>query len=47
VVPFELANLIIQPGEMVQSEITSAQAVTLGIPGMDVESGELGIIDDK
>lgn len=26
---------------------TSAQAVTLGIPAMDVESGELGIIDDK
>jgi len=25
---------------------TSAQAVTLGIPAMDVESGELGIIDD-
>ena len=25
---------------------TSAQAVTLGIPSMDVESGELGIIDD-
>lgn len=26
---------------------TSAQAVTLGIPAMDVESGELGIIDDS
>lgn len=26
---------------------TSAQAVTLGIPAMDVESGELGIIDEK
>jgi len=26
---------------------TSAQAVTLGIPAMDVESGELGVIDDR
>lgn len=26
---------------------TSAQAVTLGVPAIDIESGELGIVDNK
>lgn len=48
-VAFGLETVVQFPGsyESVDDAIyTSAQAVTLGIPAMDVESGELGIIDD-
>jgi predicted deacylase len=48
-VAFGLDTIVLFGGDLStpQSRIyTSAQAVSLGIPSMDVESGELGLIDD-
>ncbi|ANM32168.1 hypothetical protein ABI59_09255 [Acidobacteria bacterium Mor1] len=47
---FGLDTIVLFKGDLSKSRsriYTSAQAVALGVPSMDVESGELGVVDDR